>query len=165
MTRKLLLLSAAGLSVAAATAVWAWQGSTESMLKKACLIVLEGRLRSPSTLDVRKWSDLERRPATKDEYVGPPPVQAHYQEEDWESVLKLHKDMETLYEMGQPDILLLSIDYEAANAFGTPVRGLVECSYFVNGDEAPDSISETSVRIDGKTQLQWSVEQLIQLKQ
>jgi len=163
---KRLLLIASVISLASAAVAWlSISSSIEDQLKNACSAVLADRLRSPSTLQVRAWSELLRRPATELEYVGLPPDRSFYGEKYWPQMHDVYETSQFLYRSAHPDIILLVIDYDAQNAFGAPVRAMAECSYFVHGKDDPSLISEPIVRIDGMTALEWSTDQLVRSMQ
>lgn len=51
------------------------------------------------------------------------------------------------------------IEYDAANGFGTPIRGVSACTYS-SLDGGTKGVSALLVKIDGKTKTQWLVEAL-----
>ena len=149
------------ICVSVAGVVW-WlnYSSTEKSLQRACLSVLAERLRSPATLQVVEWSPMARRPASKSEAIGEPPLRSHYRADDFPGALDRWKKREDRFDISPPDILYMYLEYDAANAYGTPVRGYSECSYIVSSDpKSSVSISETGTKVDGFTAMGWSVEQ------
>jgi len=64
------------------------------------------------------------------------------------------------YEKGDlvPTNYTLIIEYEAPNAYGTPVRSFSTCEYF-DGSGSLEYVTKNSVKIDGKTSTDLLVDQ------
>ncbi len=110
------------------------------------------RLRSPSTY---KRIDLKKREQqlTRDEYVK--------RLDDEKSLPDTREFKLRAFDEGRyrPALASISISYDAANAYGTPVRGHAVCEAF--SDTADYShASAWFVKVNGKTHTEWLLEQI-----
>ena len=160
MTKRFVFGVGLLVASAAAAGVWAWQKPTfESALKDACTSVLAQRLKAPSTFKVTSWGSLVQRNATLEEYAGKPPTAAEFGSRLAE-VKKLYDDMVSMFDEGEDGIALLDFEYEAANSFGVPIRGFARCSYVFNRPSDDSKVFEPSVKIDGKSHMDWLISRM-----
>lgn len=151
------------LALAGGGAYWWDYTSTEQSLRRACVEVLEDRLKSPSSLTIVKWHKITSRDATKEEVVGPTPSRSDYGD-NYEIAMKAHKSLEEIYAASPGKILEVVMEYDAKNGFGTPIRGRSVCSYHTQRDQERQDISATSTKLDGETNLEHSISQLKRLR-
>ncbi|THK34642.1 hypothetical protein EHS39_29415 [Ensifer sp. MPMI2T] len=59
----------------------------------------------------------------------------------------------------EPTLFEIYINYDAPNAYGTLIRGLVSCEY-LDDDGDKSNADSYSVKVDGKTKTEWIVEQI-----
>lgn len=140
---------------------------TESALTKACEAEIKSRLRSPSTYErvdllvdaveipVAAWKSKE-----EDRLAGRNP-DGDLTEED----KKLIDLTVTVLSAGDsnPTLFIKFFSYDAANAYGTPVRGVSKCEYISNDGENGD-ISRQWLLVDGETHAEWLLSAIQKLK-
>lgn len=161
--KKLSLPVAVGIAaIAIVGGAWGWHlNSPEQVLRKVCLEALGERLRAPSTLKVLKWHPMERRTATKAEAIGEDPLRSDFDAANWVHIVELRQLQEQLFAAHPEDVLAARLDYEAANAYGVPIRKKTECTHTVSKDtKRRIALDAGSMRIDGKTKLDWSMDRL-----
>jgi hypothetical protein len=135
---------ASSLFAAALAGCW----SSDSKFVQSCEELLKETLRSPSTY--RRVGVVERRePIPLEDYLAA--------QKDSEAVKRLYRQQGT-----QPVRILAAIEYDAANAYGTPVRGAAVCHYDSTDGDA-SRIPTDLVRINGKTRTDMLVDRARQL--
>ena len=108
----------------------------ESSFIKTCEAALKDTLLAPSTYR-RVVATESRSPIPLALYLA--------QENKSEAVKKFLRQQNTTATR-----FVVVFEYDAANAYGTPLRLSAECSYDTTGDD-PSSAHEFTVRINGKT--------------
>jgi hypothetical protein len=120
----------------------------------ACEEVLKDRLRAPAT-----YNRIESRERTEEleDYV-------------WVAWQKAEGSLKEIFEAraaeavgeGKPlQRITVHIVYDAANAFGTPIRGRADCTYLtVDDDRSGLATTSAGVRVDGLSHIEWLVDQL-----
>lgn len=101
-----------------------------------CEYLLKGRLRSPSTYARVSASDLDRAPASYNEFmeIDTP------EKKEWRlSIARTNPDYMKLYDakaksfrLGEHERAYIFIEYDADNAYGTPIRDTAECYQIVS---------------------------------
>ncbi|RWB68368.1 MAG: hypothetical protein EOQ49_22690 [Mesorhizobium sp.] len=129
-------------------------------MTRVCEKILIDRLRSPSTykrIEIDHYSDPvpleEFRKIREDEIAKT--SNAGYR--DFErQMLKINTDLIASGSRGAPIMFKKYIRYDAANAYGTPIRALSECTLLSeNGSESEASIF--NVRVDGTTKSEYLI--------
>jgi hypothetical protein len=120
----------------------------ESRHVKACEAALKDTLRSPSTYQ-------QIRVTERTETI---PIEKYLADEKNEAVRQVY-----LRQYKQAVRSLVYFEFDAANAYGTPIRGFSEYSYdTIDGDIS--RVSELMVKIDGKTKTDRLVDAVRQLQ-
>jgi hypothetical protein len=130
----------------------------EAAMTAACEKELKVRLKAPATYK-RVETLLLIEPATAAEALGEISDSASKNAELVQSREMLRK----LYEQRPPYRHQLLITYDSANSYGTPIRGAARCETFNLSSEpltTEDLRIASSLRINGKTNGKWLIEQL-----
>jgi hypothetical protein len=143
-----------GFLVAAAAGgyyVWTNTYSAEGAFQTACEDSMKKRLRSPSTYRriefkvSKKILSLESYHKIASERISvSSPDSTRF---DVQRIKRIESAMKAGTE--QPYLLSGFIEYDAANAYGTPIRSTVLCEWFAHSKN--DEMWDIEVRIDGKT--------------
>ncbi|MGV8856457.1 MAG: hypothetical protein ACOH2L_17655 [Devosia sp.] len=136
------------LIISAATAFIVVARPFDSPLVKACEEIFKMQLRSPSgysrvdaidsiqPITIREWVYLTR----PDRLTEDPLTE---------------RQAKRMEEAGQvPAWLTTYVEYDAPNAYGTPIRGTIECKY-LSKDSSPRDASRYDIVVNGKTLLEW----------
>lgn len=156
------------VSIAGGAAYWyANYGSPEAKFISACEDVLLGRLKSPSTYKRISVTELHTQEATLDEFLG---IYSEEQRLDYSrrnagdpKLAELARWRSESFRNGEFEIASIILDYDAANGFGTPIRGSSWCSVVVRKGADLDS-AFGGPAIDGYTALDWSLKVLRDLR-
>lgn len=144
-----------------ADAFWPFTKSNEERFQEACEVVLLDRLKSPSSYRFVSLTEVRVKPATKAEFYGWQTTQEEFEyfakvRRDTR-LAKMHKWQEELFAL-KPNIVLAYLEYDAANSYGTLIRGVVECSMITRNDAyEPSPRDEKIMRVDGKSQFSWAL--------
>jgi hypothetical protein len=165
MVAKIILVGKLGLATAAVAVVAGLSFYlTRDPFLAACEDAMKDRLRSPSTYNRLSVSDMRRRPATLLEYMeveSPAALAAKAQMlASDEFLLGIFQRKQQDFEKAGMDILSIEVEHEAANGFGTPIRGWFVCSVFRNPGEPLGDTAAPLVMINGQTNLGWSIDRL-----
>ena len=110
------------------------------------------RLRSPSTYVRHECSGPYDEVSTRETYS------AYDRDLDWESLEDWRRQY--LTERGRL-ITTVFLKYDAANGFGTPIRGAVSCQIDRNPEQSLIDASRIfGPRVDGYNKLEWTLELL-----
>jgi hypothetical protein len=151
----LLVLAGAAVILAGGGAYYATRPdphALEKVLTLACEEVLMERLRSPATYARESVAYYSGGEPTFEQYVGTDPVS--------EEFLELKR---VNFQDGNLELHQLFLTYDAANGFGTPIRGLAQCTYVGRRDATtlPGEFAlQMGVRINGKTSMEWVISQI-----
>ncbi|MEO5323077.1 hypothetical protein PV773_07120 [Mesorhizobium sp. CC13] len=129
----------------------------DSRMTRACEATLKKRLRSPSMYKRVEISD-SKEPMSLDTYLK-------MESASDQSAVNLYTQMykDAVARGDQPTVFTSFITYDAPNAYGTPVRGIVACAYS-SSDGSKSSASEFNVQIDGLTHIRWLADQVRKLR-
>nr|DAH84804.1 MAG TPA: hypothetical protein [Caudoviricetes sp.] len=124
----------------------------DSSMTRACETTFKKRLRSPSGYRRIELATYEK----------PMSLETYLQMEkpgDQNHTALLTRIYNRAVEGGSKPVVLTSyITYDAPNAYGALIRGTIECEY-ASTDGGQSDAREYSVLVDGKTSLQWIVDQ------
>jgi hypothetical protein len=113
-----------------------------SPLVTACEIALKKRLAAPSKY--RRISVTERQmPILLEAYLS--------ENEPSETIRRFYRGMASEGLGEKPIKSLATIEYEAANTLGVPIRSFAECSYDSINKQTASEVSEHTVKVNGKT--------------
>lgn len=163
-----ILASVIGVAVAAAAGIYVFADqlapTASDVLLDACDEVLKARLKSPTSYVRMSNTDLGIGPATLDDYMGVMTEQERRLNDmiaaQDPAYKKAQESQRELYQARPPLKHAMLIVYDAANSYGTPIRGSAECSaILVEGADAATA-KYLDARIDGYSALDWSVYQL-----
>lgn len=140
-----------GLSLAAALAtalgIFGSRDVFASNMVNACEDALKERLKAPSTYQRIKVTETQQN-ITFDQYFA-----ANNESPAVQQFLRAMAK--------QPPVQLIAfIEYDAANAFGTPLRSISKCTYNTL-DPTRSTDSKHLVKIDGKSNTQWLVDRVV----
>lgn len=110
--------------------------SADTPLVQACEVALKKRLLAPATY--RRVGVVESQSAM--------PLEEYLTNERSDSIKDFYRKLGK-----QPVRARAIIEYDAANAFGTPLRSFADCTYEASSADAVSGVSEHSVKIGGKT--------------
>lgn len=155
--KKLILISALTLSACGASDMNAFQ--------KACIETMKERLKAPSTFKLIEFTDLTA-PITFDseeikameeqlEQMGDPSA---LEEMDRLRYDQLWLDIRGAKNNDNGTLFEAILEYEAQNAYGTPLRDSFQCEYEAIDESFNGSVH--SVRVNGKKHLDWLVDQI-----
>lgn len=139
--------------------------SEQSAFVSDCEAVLKERLRSPSTYKRITVSKLVRDEGSDDDYLDIHSAADRLEKnESYRRTPQMKEFDDAMIRMrraGKLERLSIWLEYDAANGFGTPIRGHSECSYYIDkGTSYLKSRRFSNPRIDGKTALEWSLDGL-----
>ncbi|GGG77714.1 hypothetical protein GCM10011415_28300 [Salipiger pallidus] len=170
LKRRHVFLTALAISSASLAALWiTGLASTPDFLKSrdgkfisACEDTLKKRLKAPSTY--RRLSDphIAESVATLDDYKGwtdNPEKKASDQDRQARNpkLAEMQAAQTRRFLLDEHTLKRAIIEYEAANSYGTPIRGYALCTF---ADPSPESFSDfdrQNVMIDGRTAFEWSL--------
>lgn len=156
----LVVVLVGGVGVAIAVSM---RPSEESKLLSICDDMITERLLAPTTYKRISASPLKSAKADFNQFMGwdvPEKKQRDIEARVDPAVMKAQDSIKRQY--SGVDWLRYSswIEYDAANAYGTPIRSVSECVLIARSDE-PLSISSLSdIRVDGSDSLDWSLNEL-----
>lgn len=170
MAKKVLVASIAATLGIAGAGLFYWKATgltDQSLLLAKCEEVLLDRLRSPATYNRVNATDVERTVALQNDYLYANDKrralnQIEKNRRDAE-LKRLHDQKVDRFQATPHDKLSLYIDYDAANAFGTPLRGTARCEAFVLKGRALRDVSMLDPRVDGYTSFEWALDQIEKL--
>lgn len=123
---------------------------SDAKLVSLCEDQIKDALRSPSgykRIDVKSFSDN----LTVEQYA------AHQKKHGLETT---PFELELIEKSGKPPVRFTAyVEYDAPNAFGTPVRGTEVCEY-VSSDGTLKWLSEVNILVGGKTKTERLTDQL-----
>lgn len=158
MLRFTALAAFAFIFAPAAHARYFWQ-SDQSIMREVCEDAIKERLKSPSSYRELSISEVTRRPATLDEYLG---IHSEKQRQSRAKLMRedykyrdLAKSMEDSFSTMRLDYVEIFVTYEASNSYGAMIKGIAKCSGNVRPDEPFDDLGVTGPAINGQTHLQW----------
>lgn len=125
----------------------------------ACEETLKDRLKAPSTFRMLDEPTVTATKVSAAVAAGPPPDD--FRGTDQHTRLQeLHELQLSMYRDGAWRHRAL-IEYEAQNAFGTPIRNVSRCDAYTF-DEAPPTSRYGNVRVqvDGKSAMEWLTDQV-----
>ncbi|MBB5754633.1 hypothetical protein [Prosthecomicrobium pneumaticum] len=138
--------------IAVAGAVLAGCNPFEPKMIGFCESVLKERLRSPSTY--RRIAATKRaEPLTTDEWLARRAKSNPKQRATDEIVARVRQSAGA-----SPALIKVTLEYDAANAFGTPLRGFALCEYL--SDDGKDPTGAWAVTVDGETDTDFLIRQL-----
>lgn len=150
---------------------WLYFESTrtdEAILIASCEETLKDRLKSPSSYKRIRTTTIRRSLATLDDYLYADNPDRKRREEEQAAKdsrlaggIKMRKE---IFAAVPQEKLSLSIEYDAANSYGTPIRGFSECAAFVDQGTSLRGRSFVNARVDGATSLEWAMEAYIASK-
>jgi hypothetical protein len=159
MPRLAIILAVVAASCIAAEAAPIWQTSDAALLG-ACDEAIQERLKAPSTYERVNSTEFERRPATLDDFMGWTKPEMELQaralaihNQRYAEALKLQMDA---FRIGEYDLIESVIQYDADNAFGTPIRSTATCSDVINRGATFEQFGPIGPRINGQTNLDWA---------
>ena len=136
----------------------------QSVLVQACEETIQKRLRSPSTYKRVQATDIQRDPATLEDYLYADDPARKTKELNADRAdpkrAELSKTRRSIFESRPNDRVSLFIEYDAANAFGTPVREVVDCVIFLPSGESIAESKWLDPRVNGFTTSEWLIEGL-----
>ena len=143
----------AAITIGVAAVALAGCNVFDSKMTKLCEGAIQKRLRSPST-----YERVEITPAGEKKFSDRQEFLNYLA--DNEDFPPLRSSYIGLFDAkkADPTVYALFISYDAQNAYGAPVRDHVMCDYF-SIDGSPSDVSESNVKIDGKTHIEWLVDQ------
>lgn len=116
-----LVLAAAGVAVMAS------KPSDQALFLDRCEELMQAALRSPSTYTRVSVSDVQHRHATQTEIARVTASQR-------EAFLDASADpTDRTFRTADIGMLYIRVTYDAANAYGTPIRGVFTCSQMTYG--------------------------------
>ena len=122
---------------------------------RACEETLADRLRSPSSYVRLDCSGPYTETATRASYLD------YDQGVEWGDLSSWRTNE---IENGQVEITTAYLEYEAANAFGTSIRGIAECQVDHRDNQGlVDAIRITGPNVNGYDRIGWTIERLRQL--
>ncbi|TPE45082.1 hypothetical protein [Amaricoccus solimangrovi] len=147
-----------------ANARYFWQ-SDKSYAIQECEPVLKMRLKSPSSYKRIDVSDLERRRATLDEYMG------WYSEKeksrskeisasDPDGYGDIISDKLDMFSKVMFDIVYIYIEYDAENLYGASIRSTAICSDIIPSGAEFDEFGIPGPSINGMTEIDWRIDRL-----
>lgn len=159
-----------GLGIAAALGFWAYKNNSvsvssyEEAFLDACDHAIKGRLLSPAGYDRVEAIGFRQRPATLDEYLGWTnswirSLDRAENKADPNS-LKRHNNRVEQFSKTNHTISEAFIKYNSPNAFGTLIRGGGNCTLVDASPTSIDDLERLLVRINGLTDLQWTLKQI-----
>lgn len=153
----------AAVAVASSAAWWFSNNTVQARFVAKCEAELMDRLRSPSTYNRRSVTDIRREPATVEQFLG---IETPEKAAEWRALAQANPTLKDSQEMmrqifnARPhDFAFVYLEYEAANGFGVPIRSTVRCDDFFEEGKEPD-LRFFRPRIDGETNLEWTVNQM-----
>ncbi len=119
----LVLLAATG-----GASYFALKPTARDLFLQRCEEVVRGTLRSPSTYSRVEASEVQERFATQAEIASVTTSQR-------EAFLDASGDgTDRTFRSAELKVYFLTVDYDAANAYGTPIRGSFTCGQMAYGD-------------------------------
>lgn len=128
-------------------------------MREECGETIKKRLKSPSSYQEIGASDMVRRPATLDEHLG------HFtpeQKQKSEALARANYDYRELQKMRvetfgtfKPDLVQITLTYEASNSYGVMLRRTVICLGVVPPEKDFDDLGVMGPAVDGETHFQW----------
>lgn len=137
---RVLLVAAAGIGLSIAAAVFF--ARQEPPLYAACEDALQSYLRAPASYQ-RLAISVRAEPITGEDLVIRIPIRAS--REDRKAIEAINRHYRAAGPMTR---FVLTIDYDAANAYGTPMRGRAICSKHARGRVTVDEFEPGPVRPD-----------------
>jgi len=139
----------------------------ESRLVSACEEVLMERLRAPSTYKRIRVEEYETA-LTQGDYITLLDTEIRRASSaELKEVLRADRDGRLAHMVRgdtKPTSYAAEIEYDAANGFGVPIRGLAKCTFTSDvGDKS--KANKFFVRVDGKTQTEWLIERVESVRQ
>lgn len=114
----------------------------EAQLLAACDKAISARLKSPSSY--RRIDALPYRPS----HLSPEAAAGDGADP---------REVAVYARMGGAWRHRIMIEYDAANAYGTPMRAAATCDYLGFSEAPPDKVTDTLIRIDGQTDSDWLI--------
>jgi hypothetical protein len=155
------LIAAGGLGAAAYVAL---KPTEEEKFLAACDEVVKQRLKAPATYERQDTGKMKSTSATLEEFLGWENADKRRQSEQLmvtdPSYWDLIDDQKKMFAEGGWDRVSISFAYDAANAFGTPLRSAAECSYVISSTSEFTAPPAPLVSIDGLTPSDWALVQL-----
>ena len=125
----------------------------------ACEVVLKTRLRSPSTYSRVLFTPLLREQTTIEAYLGIDTEEGRVRAEEYSArnpeYRRAFDARRQRFEESPMELVYTVIEYDAQNAFGTPVREWARCEDFVRIGTEISVLSFRDPRINGKTFAGW----------
>ena len=136
----------------------------EDKLLAACEEILLDRLKAPSTYTRTSSTPVISAAATLEQFMGwdAPGARQRADERILQDLTLLEaEDLQKELFLARPWTRYSTwIEYDAANDYGTPVRGAAECVLIQQADRPMELSKWPTVRVDGFSALDWSVHQL-----
>lgn len=157
------------LVVLAAAGAASWYGgaftSEREEFVQRCEAELANRLRAPATYRRVSAGEVRRSTASLEECMGWPTAEDRAADEAAarrnSTVRDIQADQLARCNASPGEHVSLVIEYDAANAYGTPVRGRTVCSSVSPPGAALSEVGRFGgLRIDGYTALSWSMRAL-----
>ncbi|MCH4560325.1 hypothetical protein [Mesorhizobium jarvisii] len=154
MNKWLLMASTAAVAVVATALVLKSDFNPfESSMTKSCENVLKKRLRSPAGYK-RIGITESQSPLSLEDYL-----KANYvKDDDGRTIFTQLYNSESA-KKDPPTMFTLFIEYDAPNAYGTPIRSTSMCQY-ASISSSKSNASDFAVVVDNFTQTQWLVDQV-----
>lgn len=117
-------------------------GSPEKSFLALCESQIKNMIATPSSYNRISYNVI-REDIDREEFINNPEKYGEEISEDRKSILR---QLEVT-----PIVFRMVIEFDAANAYGTPIRKLVSCEYFSQFGEL-DGVSRINMTINGKTE-------------
>lgn len=161
ITALIALIAVGGIGAAVYVGV---QPSVEQKLIASCEEIIASRLKAPSTYRQISTTKITKAKADFNQFMGwdVPGVKEHDAEvrRSDPAIMEIQDNQKKMFSGVEWTRYSTWIEYDAANSYGTPVRGAAECVLFARASE-PFTVGPLSdVRVDGFDALGWSVHQI-----
>ena len=159
-----ILIAALGLGAVGAVTYSALQPSDQEKFLSECEEIIQDRLRSPATYARIEVSPERRERATFEQFMGidtPEKIKMNMANQAADArVREIFEERKKLYSWSGFEHVYVMLTYDAANAYGTPIRDTSICGQIVETGAPLKTDGFTNTEVDGFDKLGWLTYQL-----
>lgn len=157
-----ILLWTAAIGGVGATVIAMQSPSPDHLFRDACEYVLKDRLKAPATYRFVRMTPIETRLATLDEYMGWTDAEVKVRGQEMAKrdpkLARAQDAKRELFDLGNAHLVGAFLEYDAANSFGTPIRGIANCTLTTTGDVyEPSPLDRHMMRVNGLSATEWVI--------